>query len=103
MKRTIFSPCELRTWLDTHEAKLKAAVLAEVSIRESETTHESLPSSEVTPPLLARSQNDMASGRDFIAGYLDKAGIGFDPDDYDCQRVIAVAGSWVTRWRLGYE
>lgn len=83
MKSTTFSAQELRAWLDTHEAELKAAVLAQ--------------------PLLARSQNDMASGRDFIAGYLDKAGIGFDPDDYDCQRVIAVAGSWVTRWRLGYE
>lgn len=82
MKRTIFSPCELRAWLDTHEAKLKAAVLAQVSIRESGVTHESLPNSEVTPPLLARN-----SGLNFITDYLDKAGIGFDPDDYDSQRV----------------
>jgi len=77
MKSTTFSAQELRAWLDTHEAELKAAVLAQ--------------------PLLARSQNDMGSGRDFITDYLDKAGVGFDQNDYDSQRVIAVAGSWVTR------
>jgi hypothetical protein len=78
MKRTIFSPCELRAWLDTHEAEIKTAVLAE--------------------PLLARN-----TGLDFITDYLDKAGVGFDSNDYDSQRIITVAGSWVTRWRLGYE
>jgi hypothetical protein len=83
MKSTTFSAQELRAWLDTHEAELKAAVLAQ--------------------PLLARSQNDMASGRDFITDYIDKAEISFDHDDYDSQRVITVAGTWVTRWRLGYE
>ena len=78
MKRTIFPPCELRAWLETNQGTIKEAVL--------------------TQPLLARN-----SGLNFITDYLDKAGIGFDPDDYDCQRVITVAGSWVTRWRLGYE
>jgi hypothetical protein len=90
MKRTIFSPCELRNWLEANQGTIKAAVLAE------------------------------PSGRDFIIGYLNKAGIGFDQDDSDCQchtyrvthelkgylqhqRIIAAAGSWVTRWRLGYQ
>jgi hypothetical protein len=73
MKRTILSSCELRVWLEANQGTIKQAVLAE------------------------------PSGRNFITSYLDKAGIGFDPDDSDCQRVIAVAGSWVTRWRLGYQ
>ena len=73
LRKTILSPCELRVWLEANQGTIKRAVLAE------------------------------PSGRDFIIGYLDKAGIGFDQDDYDSQRVITVAGSWVTRWRLGYQ
>jgi hypothetical protein len=76
MKSTFYSAQELRAWLETNQGTIKEAVLAQVS--------------------LAPSQNDMASGRDFITDYLDKAGVGFDQDDYDCQRIIAVAGSWVT-------
>jgi hypothetical protein len=97
MKRTIFSPCELRAWLDTHEAELKAAVLAQPILARNSGQCSSATTDELGP-------TDYRSvGLNFITDYLDKAGVGFDQDDYDSQRVIAVAGSWVTRWRLGYE
>lgn len=79
MKRTIFSPCELRTWLETNQDTIKQAVLAE--------------------PLLGRKN----SGLNFITDYLEKNRVGYDPGDFDSRRIVAVAATWVSRWRLGYE
>ena len=84
MERTILRPQQLRAWLDTHQAEIKQAVLTHCSSSDEPTDYRS-------------------AGLNFIAGYLNKAGISFDQDDDDCQRVIAIAGSWVTRWRLGYK